>query len=70
MSTPVKDCPQTDYPIRERAYTPEQIARQGLSGLQDVFDAMFGVSGPLTKASAEADKIHAAWIAANEDDES
>ena len=28
MSTPVKDCPKPEYPIRERAYTPEQQARR------------------------------------------
>lgn len=26
MSEPIKDCPQPETPIRERAYTPEQEA--------------------------------------------
>ena len=33
MTAPVKDCPQPDYPIRVRAYTPEQIATRESQGL-------------------------------------
>ena len=56
MSAQVKGCPQRDdTPERVRAYTPFQIAQMNRA---------------LAKAAVEADKIHVAWLAAQEDDES
>lgn len=67
MSTPVQDCPQREEtPRRVRAYTREQLSRQSV---ESAFDAMFEPAlTALAKASAEADKIHAAWEACNADD--
>lgn len=38
MNTPIRDCPQPDYQIRERAYTPAQTQAREYAAIQALAD--------------------------------